>query len=51
MQGSPSTLAYWLRRIGHVPTLIENAPQLRTGGYLIDFWGPGYDVAEKWAYA
>jgi hypothetical protein len=24
---------------------------IRTGGYLIDFCGPGYDVAEKWAYA
>jgi hypothetical protein len=31
-----STLAYWLRRSGHGPTLIENAPQLWTGGYLID---------------
>ncbi len=42
-----TTLAYWLRRSGHVPTLIEKAPQLRTGGYVIDFWGPGYEVAEK----
>ena len=42
-----TTLAYWLRRSGHVPTLIEKAPQLRTGGYVIDFWGPGFAVAEK----
>ena len=42
-----TTLAYWLRRSGHVPTLIEKAPRLRTGGYVIDFWGPGYEVAEK----
>ena len=42
-----TTLAYWLRRSGHVPTLIEKAPHLRTGGYMIDFWGPGYAVAEK----
>lgn len=42
-----TTLAYWLRRSGHVPTLIEKAPRLRTGGYLVDFWGLGYDVAEK----
>ena len=41
-----TTLAYWLRRSGHVPTLIEKAPHLRTGGYLIDFWGVGYRVAE-----
>jgi 2-polyprenyl-6-methoxyphenol hydroxylase-like FAD-dependent oxidoreductase len=42
-----TTLAYWLRRTGHLPTLIEKAPRLRTGGYVIDFWGPGYAVAEK----
>src|SRR5690242_11438724 len=42
-----TTLTYWLRRSGHMPTLIEKAPQLRTGGYVIDFWGPGYAVAEK----
>ena len=33
------TLAYWLRRFGHEPVLFEKAPALRTGGYLIDFWG------------
>lgn len=41
-----TTLAYWLHRYGHEPTLIEKAPRLRTGGYLIDFWGGGYAVAE-----
>jgi 2-polyprenyl-6-methoxyphenol hydroxylase-like FAD-dependent oxidoreductase len=41
------TLAYWLWRYGHEPTLIEKAPRLRTGGYLVDFWGGGYDVAER----
>lgn len=41
------TLAYWLLRYGFTPTLIESAPQLRTGGYLIDFWGLGFDIAEK----
>ena len=41
------TLAYWLLRRGHAPTLIESAPELRTGGYMIDFWGVGYDVAER----
>ncbi|GAA1537602.1 hypothetical protein GCM10009691_11030 [Brevibacterium picturae] len=34
-----STLAYWLQRAGHEPTLLELAPTLRRGGYLIDFWG------------
>src|SRR5579871_4768694 len=41
------TLAYWLRKAGHEVVLVESAPRLRTGGYVIDFWGVGYDVAEK----
>ncbi|MBS0579661.1 MAG: FAD-binding domain [Proteobacteria bacterium] len=40
-------LAYWLQRFGFEPVLIERAPALRTGGYIIDFWGLGFDVAEK----
>lgn len=42
-----TTLAYWLSQYGFEPTLVERAEQLRTGGYVIDFWGLGYDVAEK----
>ncbi|HEU4569758.1 MAG TPA: hypothetical protein VFS07_04245, partial [Gemmatimonadales bacterium] len=41
------TLAYWLERAGHVPTLVERAPAPRQGGYLIDFWGAGFDVADR----
>lgn len=41
------TLAHWLQRAGHRPTLVERAPQLRTGGYLIDFWGAGFEVADR----
>lgn len=41
------TLAYWLHRCGHEPTLIEQAPAFRTGGYIVDFWGVGYTVAER----
>ena len=41
------TLAYWLDRLGHQPTLVEWAPELRRGGYLVDFWGAGFDVAER----
>lgn len=40
-------LAYWLRRLGHEPVLFEKAAALRTGGYLIDFWGLGYTIAER----
>lgn len=41
------TLAYWLTRAGHQPTVIEAAPHLRTGGYVVDFWGLGYEVARR----
>jgi 2-polyprenyl-6-methoxyphenol hydroxylase-like FAD-dependent oxidoreductase len=41
------TLAYWLAHYGHQPTIIEAAPHLRTGGYVIDFWGAGYEVAGR----
>ena len=41
------TLAYWLRRFGHEPVLFEKAPRLRTGGYLIDFWGLGFEIADR----
>ncbi len=44
--GGP-TLAWWLLEYGHEPVLIEQAPKLRSGGYVIDFWGLGYDIAEK----
>ncbi|HEY6406933.1 MAG TPA: FAD-dependent monooxygenase [Ktedonobacteraceae bacterium] len=30
------TLAYWLKRSGFTPTVIERAPQLRAGGYPVD---------------
>jgi 2-polyprenyl-6-methoxyphenol hydroxylase-like FAD-dependent oxidoreductase len=41
------TLAYWLTDAGHDVLLVEEAPKLRTGGYIIDFWGVGYDIAER----
>jgi 2-polyprenyl-6-methoxyphenol hydroxylase-like FAD-dependent oxidoreductase len=40
-------LAYWLHGLGHQPTLVEWAPEVRRGGYLVDFWGAGFDVAER----
>lgn len=41
------TLAFWLKAAGFEPTLLERAPALRDGGYVIDFWGLGYDIAER----
>jgi 2-polyprenyl-6-methoxyphenol hydroxylase-like FAD-dependent oxidoreductase len=32
-------LAYWLSRRGFRPTVVERAPQLRGGGYAVDFRG------------
>ena len=45
------TLAFWLKAAGFEPTLIERAPALRAGGYVIDFWGLGYDIAERMGLA
>ena len=41
------TLAWWLQRAGHEVILVERAPAVREGGYVVDFWGLGYDIAEK----
>jgi len=41
------SLAFWLKKFGFNPTLVEISPGLREGGYAIDFMGAGYDVAEK----
>jgi 2-polyprenyl-6-methoxyphenol hydroxylase-like FAD-dependent oxidoreductase len=41
------TLAWWLLQVGHRVTLVEKAPRFRPGGYVIDFWGKGYDLAER----
>ena len=41
------TLAYWLLQLGAQVLLVERAPRLRSGGYVVDFWGVGYDVADK----
>lgn len=40
-------LAYWLDHYGIESTIVERAPRLRTGGYIIDFWGAGFDVADR----
>lgn len=41
------TLSYWLQQHGFSPTVIEKRPNLNDRGYMIDFYGSGYDVAEK----
>jgi 2-polyprenyl-6-methoxyphenol hydroxylase-like FAD-dependent oxidoreductase len=40
------SLAWWLDRDGWDTLLVERAPSLRDEGYMIDFLGSGYDVAE-----
>ena len=40
-------LAWWLLQDGHRVTIVEKAPRFRAGGYVIDFWGKGYDLAER----
>lgn len=42
------TTAFWLNKFHFNVTIIEKAPNHQhRQGYLIDFWGPGFDVAEK----
>jgi 2-polyprenyl-6-methoxyphenol hydroxylase-like FAD-dependent oxidoreductase len=36
------SLAYWLSRYGFHPTVVERAPQLRDGGYTVDFRGAAH---------
>ncbi|HKN30856.1 MAG TPA: FAD-binding domain [Roseiarcus sp.] len=45
------TLAFWLKAAGFEPVMIELAPALRDAGYVIDFWGLGYEVAERMGLA
>jgi 2-polyprenyl-6-methoxyphenol hydroxylase-like FAD-dependent oxidoreductase len=40
-------LAYWLRRYGFNPTVVERAPVLREGGYKIDVRGAAVGVLER----
>ncbi|HET8553303.1 MAG TPA: FAD-dependent monooxygenase [Rhodanobacteraceae bacterium] len=41
------SLAYWLLKRGFAPTLVEQAPAPRGGGYMIDVWGVGWKSAER----
>ncbi|MFI5342728.1 MAG: FAD-dependent monooxygenase [Chlamydiales bacterium] len=41
------TLAYWLKRYGFIPTLIEKHPSLRTGGYKIDLRGVALEILKR----
>lgn len=41
------TLAYWLQTYGFTPVVVEQSDGLRHDGYGLDFFGSGYDVAEK----
>ena len=41
------TLAYWLRRHGFNPTVVERAPAPRPGGQAIDIRGTARDVVER----
>jgi 2-polyprenyl-6-methoxyphenol hydroxylase-like FAD-dependent oxidoreductase len=41
------TLAYWLKRYGFTPTVIERAPHLREGGYPIDVRYEAVPIAQR----
>lgn len=40
-------LACWLVDRGFEITIVERAPAFREGGYVLDFWGVGFDVGEQ----
>ena len=44
-------LAFCLHAAGFETTLVERAPSQRRGGFVIDFWGLGYDLAERMGLA
>ncbi|MDX8030078.1 FAD-dependent oxidoreductase [Lentzea sp. BCCO 10_0856] len=39
--------AWWLERAGWDVLVVERAPSFRAGGYMIDFFGPGHEVARR----
>jgi 2-polyprenyl-6-methoxyphenol hydroxylase-like FAD-dependent oxidoreductase len=41
------TLGYGLHHHGQEPLIVEKSAHLREEGYMIDFFGPGYDASEK----
>jgi 2-polyprenyl-6-methoxyphenol hydroxylase-like FAD-dependent oxidoreductase len=41
------TLAFWLKNFGFEPTVVEKRSNFSDRGYMIDFYGSGFDVAEK----
>lgn len=43
------TLAYWLRRYGFNPTVLERTPAIRAGlgGHAVDLFGPAVEIAER----
>lgn len=41
------TLAYWLKRHGFVPTLVERSKELRVSGYKIDIRGAALEVVKR----
>ncbi|MFF5171790.1 FAD-dependent monooxygenase [Micromonospora sp. NPDC000089] len=45
------TLAWWLRRYGFRPTVVERAPARRTGGYKVDVRGAALTVLHRMGLA
>ncbi|MEU7892076.1 FAD-dependent monooxygenase [Nonomuraea sp. NPDC049152] len=45
---SGPVLAYWLKRYGFPPTVVEKSPTLRkSGGHAVDLFKPAMDVVER----
>lgn len=42
-----TSMAYWLRRYGFNPTVVERAPAIREGGYKVDIRGAALEAVER----
>jgi 2-polyprenyl-6-methoxyphenol hydroxylase-like FAD-dependent oxidoreductase len=45
------TLAILLKRQGYEPLVVERDKAPRTEGYMMDFFGSGFDIAERMGLA
>lgn len=41
------TVAWRLHQLGHAPLIVEQSRGLRSDGYMIDFFGSGFDAAQR----
>ncbi|MBS1730356.1 MAG: hypothetical protein JSS67_06215 [Bacteroidetes bacterium] len=43
-----TSLVFWLKKFGFIPTIIETSHKLREGGYAIEFMGRAMMSQKRW---